>query len=193
MKITADAALEMLKKGNARFVDAKREYPRQCAARRKETANGQNPFAIILACSDSRVTSEIIFDQGLGDLFVVRVAGNVLDNAVIGSIEFAATYLGASLIVVLGHSNCGAIKAIVDNAELTPSLKQSLQSVVEVKNLVEQGTCGDKLKDVTEMNAKVVAESLRNMPPVLNVLSKEGKIKIVSGFHDLETGKVEFF
>jgi carbonic anhydrase len=192
MTMTAQQALEALKAGNARFISAKAEHPHQDMARVKELAQGQHPFAIVLACADSRSTPEILFDQGLGDLFVVRVAGNVLDNAVIGSIEYAVAHLHVPLIVVLGHSKCGAINAVITDAELTPSLTKSLAGVCEVrKTLTEKSD--DELKVTTIANAYSVAEGLKNMPPVLDGAFKDGKVKIISAFHELETGAVEFY
>jgi len=188
--ITSDQALKELMGGNERFVASNLTHPNQSASRRSEVAGGQHPFAIILACADSRLSPEIIFDQGLGDLFVIRVAGNIIDDAILGSIEYAAAHLHSPLMVVLGHSNCGAVGATVAGGDLEghlPSLAQAIQPAVEeAKN---QG--GDLLDNAVRANAKMVAEQLKSSEPVLANLVSTGQLKVVAARYSLETGKVE--
>ncbi|HEY7392870.1 MAG TPA: carbonic anhydrase [Bryobacteraceae bacterium] len=121
--LTADTALTRLLDGNQRYARHKERHPDQSAARQKELAGGQHPFAVILGCADSRVPPELLFDQGLGDLFVIRVAGNIVDDAVLGSIEYAVEHLGTKLILVLGHENCGAVSAAVEGGEAAGHLR----------------------------------------------------------------------
>lgn len=187
--ITSDQALRELMSGNERFVTSKLTHPNQTAARRSEVAGGQHPFAIILGCADSRLSPEIIFDQGLGDLFVIRVAGNIIDDAIVGSIEYAAEHLHTPLLVVLGHSNCGAVGATVAGGELgghLPSLAKAIQPAVERAKSQD----GDLLDNAVRANAKMVAEQLNSSQPVLAKLVSAGQLKVVAARYDLGTGKV---
>lgn len=188
--LTPDAALARLQAGNARFVAGSTVHPNQTVDRRTELNQGQHPFAIVLTCADSRLSPEIIFDQGLGDLFVVRNAGNLLDDHVIASIEYAVEHLGASLVVVLGHSKCGAVSAAVAGGHLPghlPSIAASLSQVVaEAKK-----TQGDTVDRAVRLGAGHSADQLRDAEPILAEAAKAGKVKIVSGYYDLATGRVE--
>jgi carbonic anhydrase len=187
--ITSDQALKELMEGNERYVTSKLMHPHQTAARRSEVAGGQHPFATILGCADSRLSPEIIFDQGLGDLFVVRVAGNIVDDAILGSIEYAAEHLHTPLIVALGHSNCGAVGATVAGGELEghlPSLARAIMPAVERA----KDQAGDLLDNAVRANAKMVAEQLRLSEPVLARLVRNGQLKVVAGYYDLGSGKV---
>ena len=186
---TADQALERLLAGNQRYVAARQEHPHQTPARRAELSGGQHPFAIVLGCADSRVPPEVIFDQGLGDLFVVRVAGNVVDDVVLGSIEYAAAHLHTPLIVVLGHSRCGAIGATVAGGELEghlPDLAAAIQPAVDRARDLP----GDLLDNAVVANATMVAQQLRSSEPVLSELVHAGKLKVVAARYDLDTGIV---
>jgi carbonic anhydrase len=187
---TADQALERLMAGNKRYVAAQQAHPHEAPERRAELSDGQYPFAVILGCADSRVPPEVIFDQGLGDLFVIRVAGNVLDDCVLGSIEYAVAHLHTPLIVVLGHSKCGAVGATVEGGELEghlPSLAAAIQPAVDqAKNLV-----GDLVDNAVRANAKMVVEQLEASEPVLSALVDAGKLKVIAARYDLDTGEVE--
>jgi len=187
-------SLAKLKTGNDRFVAGKPEHPDQSVARRSEVAKGQHPYAIILSCSDSRVPPELVFDAGLGDLFVVRVAGNTADESAIGSIEYAVEHLGATLIVVLGHERCGAVKAAVDSADATAPAPGHLPAVLEpIAPAVKQvkNFPGDTVDFAVRANVANTVEQLKTSDPVLSERLKSGKLQIVGGRYDLETGAVE--
>jgi len=180
--------LELLLEGNRRYVEDRRKSPNQSANRRLELTKGQSPHSIVLGCSDSRVPPEIIFDQGLGDLFVIRVAGNVVDDIVLGSIEYAAEHLGSSLLMVLGHSDCGAVKAAMDDTELDghlPSIAEAIEEAVR-----KQGFDAE-LNVVVKTHAIITAEHLMESEPVLASLVDEGKLFMVAGYYDFESGLVE--
>jgi len=187
---TADQALERLVAGNKRYVAAQQAHPHEAPERRAELSDGQYPFAVILGCADSRVPPEVIFDQGLGDLFVIRVAGNVLDDCVLGSIEYAAAHLHTPLIVVLGHSKCGAVGATVEGGELEghlPSLAAAIQPAVDQA----RGLPGDLVDNAVRANATMVVGQLKASEPVLSELVDAGKLKVVAACYDLDTGEVE--
>jgi carbonic anhydrase len=186
--VGADAALAKLKEGNARFVSNKVSEGKPNAAKRAETAQSQHPFAIIVGCSDSRTSPEIIFDQNIGDLFVVRIAGNVVDDDGLGSIEYAVEHLGARLVVVLGHSRCGAVIAAMagDTARgHVESLVRALQPAVKAA----KGKSGDATNLTITENAALMAAKVRD-DAALGDLAKD--VRIVSAVYDLETGKVDW-
>jgi len=194
--MTPDNALQMLKDGNKRFVDSKpisRDLKEQVHA----TAEKQYPYAVILSCIDSRVPPEIVFDQGIGDFFSARLAGNITDEDVLGSMEFACKISGAKLIVVMGHSNCGAIKGAIDDARLgnlTGLLAKIKPAVDETKTDGERNSKNHKfVDDVSKQNVLDVIKQIREKSPVLDEMIKNGEVKIVGGMYDLETGKVEFY
>ncbi len=191
----AEDALKKLIAGNQRFVTDKPGHPHQSAARRTETAAGQKPFAIVLGCADSRVAPEQVFDQGIGDLFVVRVAGNVLDNTTLGSLEFAVAEFGAPLIVVLGHEKCGAVKATIEalehKGEKAPGEIPSLVSAIQPAVEHVKGKPGDLLDNGVRENIARVVDHLKKANPVLTKALKDGKLKIVGARYDLDTGAVE--
>ncbi len=199
--ITKEEALEQLRQGNKRFVSGNRRPPLQ-KAERAEFRKGQHPFATILGCSDSRVPVELVFDQGIGDLFVVRVAGNQAAPTLMGSIEFAALNFGTPLVVVLGHSQCGAVKTTV--AELrqpTPDLSPNLVSLVDqVRPSVEEilATHPDSSEDelierMVRANVRGAAQSLRNESAVLKDRIEKGQLLVAGAEYSLETGIVTFF
>lgn len=200
--ISADEALQRLQEGNARFVLGAQGRPLATRTRREELTTGQEPFAIILGCSDSRVPAEFVFDQGMGDLFVIRVAGNIVAASQIGSAEFAAEKFGTRLIVVLGHSSCGAIRATVDEL-LQPAEHQSpnLRSIVDrvrpsVQPLLETELRHqyDQLVNLAvRANVMASANHLRNGSQVLEQLIEEDGLRVVGAEYSLETGRVEFF
>jgi carbonic anhydrase len=186
--IGPDAALAKLKEGNARFVASKVSDGKPTAAKRAETAQVQHPFAIILGCADSRTAPEIIFDQNIGDLFVVRTAGNLVDDHALGSIEYAVEHLGARLIVVLGHERCGAVTAAVASAS-APGHVESLVRDIQPAVVATKGKDGDATDLAVAENARLMAGKVRS-DASLGDLAKE--VRIISGVYDLDTGKVEW-
>jgi carbonic anhydrase len=186
--ISPDEALRLLIDGNDRFANRKRRYKNQGSARLQEVAKGQNPFASILGCADSRVPSEIVFDQGLGDLFVCRVAGNIATPEEIGSLEFGSLVLGSKVIMVLGHERCGAVDATIKGAQVPGQIGSLLEAI---KPGVEksQGQPGDPLENACKANILVQIERLK-ASPVLAELIADNKLQIVGGYYDLDTGKV---
>ena len=201
--ISAREALERLREGNRRFVtDVRSRDTLTSQTRRRELAAGQEPFAIILGCSDSRVPAEIVFDQGLGDLFVIRVAGNIVAPSQVGSVEFAAGRFGTRLVVVLGHSQCGAILATLEELG-RPSTDQSrnLRSIVDrilpsVEPLLETelGRHPDALvRQAVRANIRASADHLRHGSEVLEQLIRKDGLRVVGAEYSLETGVVEFF
>ena len=186
--ITPDQALRLLIDGNNRFTSKKRLYPHQGYTRLQEVAKGQKPFASILGCADSRVPAEIVFDQGLGDLFVCRVAGNIATPEEIGSLEFGSLVLGAKVIMVLGHERCGAVDATIKGDQVPGQIGSLIEAI---KPAVEksQRQPGDKLENAVKANVLVQIEKLKTSP-VLSELITTNKLKIVGGYYDLDTGKV---
>ena len=186
-----DEALARLAQGNRRFMAASLNHPDQGAVRRIEQAAGQTPFAIILTCSDSRVPPEVIFDQGLGDLFVIRVAGNVADDIGIASIEYAAEHLGTHLCVVLGHERCGAVTAAVKGDAL-PGHLLNLMEMLAPAVAATSGQPGDRVADAVTANVELTVDRLRECAPILNKLVDEGELQVVGAEYDLDTGEVVF-
>ncbi len=189
--VSADEALNRLKAGNERFVTGKAIRPNQTVETRKELAKGQNPFAIINGCSDSRVPNEIIFDQGLGDLFIVRTAGQVSSYASWGSMEFAHKVLGANLLVVLGHTKCGAVAAACKVPEVPGHIVTLINAIKPAAELASKMP-GDQIETAVKVNVALQVKQLSNLEPVLAKEVRSGKLKIVGGVYDLETGKVEW-
>jgi carbonic anhydrase len=192
--MSPEEALTRLKLGNEAYVSNLAAHPGQTAAVRETVAKGQTPFAIVLGCADSRVPPEIVFDQGLGDLFTVRVAGNIADDAVLGSIQFAAAEFGVPLIMVLGHERCGAVKATLEylEAENKTELPGAIASLVEpIAPAVERvlGSEGDVLQNAVHSNVELVVETLQ-ADAILQSLIAENKLMIVGGSYDLDTGIV---
>lgn len=188
--ITSTEALSMLLEGNKRFSTSNALHPRQDDTRRNETSSGQSPFAAILTCADSRVAPEILFDQGLGDLFVVRVAGNILNEHIKGSLEYAVLHLNTPLIVVLGHTKCGMITGVAKEHELDGSIA-SLAPVIEphVENVRQDD--GNLVYNATVEVARQTARQLSEAEPILAERVKEGKLKVIPAMYDIETGEVE--
>jgi carbonic anhydrase len=201
--IAALDALERLKDGNRRFVaGAPRLDVLTSHARRHAVAAGQEPFAIILGCSDSRVPAEIVFDQGLGDLFVIRVAGNIVAASQIGSVEFAAARFGTRLVVVLGHSQCGAVRATLDELQQPTELQsRNLRAIVDRVRPSVQALLATDLKHDPEAlvqhavraNIRVSASQLRHGSDVLEQLTRTNGLLIVGAEYSLDTGAVDFF
>lgn len=187
--LSADKAMEKLEKGNKRYTSGKMTHKNQGKKRRAETAKTQEPFAVIVTCSDSRVSPEVLFDLGMGDIFVVRSAGNIVDDIGIGSIEYAVEHLGAKLIVVLGHERCGAVKATVDGGEAPGHIKKIVE---KIKPSVEKAKKdkGDLLDNSIMKNVTAVVKELANAKPFLKEKAASGEIKVVGAYYDLDSGKV---
>lgn len=186
--LTPDAALKQLIDGNKRFIDKKRQSPNQDLPRLLEVAIAQKPFAAILGCADSRFPSEIIFDQGLGDLFVCRVAGNVATPEEIGSLEFGTLVLGAKVLVVVGHKRCGAVDATIKGAQV-PGQIGSLLDAIRPAVESSKDQMGDRLENASKANVVLQANRLK-ASPVISKLIEENKLKVVGGYYDLDTGTV---
>jgi carbonic anhydrase len=182
---TPDEAIARLMEGNKRFVAGNVQAPNRNMARLKEVAAGQKPFAAFLGCADSRVPIEIVFDQGFGDLFVTRIAGNVADPAIIGSLEFGTLVLGAKVLCVLGHSKCGAVDATIKGQEVPGQISTLYQHIRRAAKEAK----GD-LTGAIRRNVQIQAEILEEASPVLAKLMREGKLKIVGGVYDLDSGLV---
>ena len=186
--VSADAALAKLKEGNARFVSSKVSQGKPTAARRAEIAQGQHPFAIILGCADSRTSPEIIFDQNIGDIFVDRNAGNLVDDHTLGTIEYGVEHLGVRLIVVLGHERCGAVQAAVAS-DTAPGHIQSLVRDIQPAVQAVKGKPGDTVQLAVAENARLMAEEIRSKAN-FGDLAKD--VKIIPAVYDLDSGKVDF-
>jgi carbonic anhydrase len=193
-KLNADAALARLLDGNQRYMASGLVHPDQMPARRQALTSQQAPFAIVLTCADSRVPPEVVFDQGLGDLFVVRVAGNILSDTLLGSIEYAADHLKAPLVLVLGHARCGALEAAVaavQSGSEAPGHIASLVAALRPAVEAAQRQSGDVLDNAVRANVKLVAAQLRERSPILEEkMGKEG-LKVVGAYCNLDTGAVE--
>ena len=194
--ISSAEALERLAAGNRRFVAGESTIEDTLSsARRAELAAGQKPFAIILACSDSRVPVEMVFDQGLGDLFVIRVAGNIVAPSQVGSVEFAAAQLGAKLVVVLGHSNCGAVDATLKELEQEQELRSpNLRAIVDrIRPAIESLTDPDiTLQDAVVANVHHSVSRLQHGSLILEQLVESGDLTIVGAEYSIESGEVNF-
>ncbi|WP_124979980.1 carbonic anhydrase family protein [Nonlabens xiamenensis] len=197
--ITPTKAKDLLVEGNQRFVQ-KKMINRDLLDQVNDTATGQFPFATVLSCIDSRVSSELIFDQGIGDIFSARVAGNFVNEDILGSMEFACKLAGTKLILVLGHTSCGAIKGACDHARLgnLTKLIQKLEPAVEA---VKQPSEAERrnssnlefVNEVAKKNVHMTIEQIRDESQVLNDMEEAGEIKILGGMYDIATGKVEFY
>ncbi|MEG3954636.1 carbonic anhydrase [Microcoleus sp. herbarium2] len=187
--VTPDQALQMLIDGNQRFVNAMRQNPNQDFTRITQVAPSQAPFAAILGCADSRFPAEILFDRGFGDIFVCRVAGNVATPEEIGSLEFGTLVLGAKVVMVVGHENCGAVKAAIEGGVL-PGEIGSLTDAIKPAVESSKNQAGDKVANAVKANIRLQANRLK-ASPVINQLIQEGKLKIVGGYYDLDTAAVE--
>jgi carbonic anhydrase len=194
--MTPGQALSALKDGNERFVDGKM-LQRNLMAQVRTTASGQYPFAVVLGCIDSRVPPELVFDQGIGDIFSPRIAGNFADTDIIGSIEFATKLAGAKLVVVLGHTECGAIKGACDNVQLgnlTQTLSNISPAVYAVKDIRDDRTSKNKafVQKVTYENVRLTVQALTERSAVLKDLVVGNQLKLVGAMHDVATGRVSF-
>lgn len=197
--MTPDSALQALREGNDRFV-ASKQANRNLQQQVSETTKGQWPFAVVLGCIDSRVPPEMVFDQGIGDIFSARIAGNCITEEIVGSIEFGCKVAGAKLLVVLGHSHCGAIKGACDGVEMSHlttllgRLKPAVDATPEPADAAQR-TSGNPafVQTVADNNVKSMVEQLPTFSPVLGEMAAAGEIKIVGAMYDIETGKVRWF
>ncbi len=184
------AAVQKLKDGNARFVSVNMKHPNISTDRRIQITETQHPFAVIVSCSDSRVPPEIIFDQGLGDLFVIRNAGNVLDEHILGSIEYAVHHLGVNLVVVLGHGSCGAVGAAMSDEKESPEIESIKKSIEPAITLCKKEN-HYSYEEVIKAHAKMDVDNILKDKDVANDAKSRG-VLILPAFYDLKTGKVEF-
>lgn len=188
--VAPEAALARLTEGNKRFVAGTLTHNAPTAQQWAELSKGQHPFAIVLACADSRLAPEIIFDQGLGDLFVLRNAGNLSDPHVLGSMEYAVEHLGVRLIVVLGHSKCGAVTAAVQGGEAPGHIKAIVEDIAPAVSMGKQKP-GDPLDNAIRISAKFTADAISQSEPILGPAVKSGQLMVVTARYDISTGKVE--
>ena len=185
-------AISKLKEGNGRYTSGNLQHPGQTSERRAELAKTQHPFATILSCSDSRVPPEIVFDQGLGDLFIVRVAGNVINDEGLGSVEYSVDHLGSRLILVLGHQNCGAVKAARETIAAKGNAPGHIESLVTAIKPAVEATAKEDLDATIKANVKHVVQALRSSTPILKAEVDSGKIQVIGGYYSLDTGAVTF-
>ena len=199
MSISPEKAVHLLKEGNNRFIENK-TISRDLLDQVKDTSIGQFPFATILSCIDSRVSSELIFDQGIGDIFSARVAGNFVNEDILGSMEFACKLAGTKVVLVLGHTACGAVKGACDNAKLgnlsalLSKIKPAVEAVTNPKDTSLRNSSNiDFVNTVAEKNVHMTIDNIRAQSPVLKEMEDEGAIKIVGAMYDIKNGSVTFF
>ena len=195
--ITPEQAFTLLREGNLRFINNLKAN-RNLLQQANETSDGQHPFAIVLSCIDSRTSAELIFDQGLGDIFSVRIAGNILNEDILGSMEFACKVAGARIIVVLGHTQCGAIKGACDHVEmgnLTALLTKIRPAIDDEHTESEDRTSGNErfVHKVTQINVRRVVSSIVERSTILKEMADKNEIMIIGGMHELASGRVTFY
>jgi carbonic anhydrase len=195
--ITPAMALDLLRKGNERFVN-NLKINRNLLEQANETSDGQHPFAVILSCIDSRTSAELIFDQGLGDIFSIRIAGNIINEDILGSMEFACKVAGAKFIVVLGHTKCGAVKGACDHVEmgnLTALLAKLQPAVYDEKSEMDNRNSSNPefVEKVSAINVKRTVQAVMERSPILKEMIETDQIGIVGGSYDVANGKVLFF
>ena len=197
--MTPQSALDMLKEGNARFV-ARSMSDRNLIEQVEQTATGQYPFATILSCIDSRVSAELVFDQGVGDIFSARVAGNIVNEDLLGSMEFACKLAGTKVIVVLGHTSCGAVKGACDGAQmgnltaLLSKINPAVQAVTEPADPAERNSKNlNFVNEVAKTNVHMTLDNIRKDSPVLKDMEDAGEIALVGAMYDISNGKVLFY
>lgn len=186
--MNAKEALNKLIEGNKRFVELNHVFPNITSKRRMELIDGQNPFAVIISCADSRVPPEIVFDRGLGDLFVIRNAGNLVSSNVIGSVEYAVFCLGVKLVAIIGHDNCGAIKATIDNFDKSVFIKDIIENIKPATN-----KAGNNFYDSVINNVKIQGNKLKTAGNIIPAAIEKQEVEIVGGHYCLKTGKIDFF
>ena len=190
--ITPELALQQLMEGNLRYAQGNASHPHQSLEQRAELVSGQHPFAVILGCSDSRIPPELIFDQGLGDVFVIRTAGEVVDNASLASIEYAVEHLGVPLVMVLGHDSCGAVTAAVQGGEAEGHLGSLMDFIrPAVEQAREAGEGSDLLNGSIDNNVFNIVEALKSSQPVLSEKVEAGELMILGARYRLDSGLVE--
>jgi len=195
--ITPSMAIEILKEGNKRFMNNLKAN-RNLLEQANETSDGQHPFAVILSCIDSRTSAELIFDQGLGDVFSVRIAGNIINEDILGSMEFACKVAGSKVIVVLGHSKCGAVKGACDHVEmgnLTALLSKIQPAVYDEKTETENRNSSNSefVEKVASINVKRTVNAIMERSPILKEMIQNGEIGIIGGMHTISNGNVTFY
>ncbi len=195
--LTPELALEILKEGNGRFVNNIKAH-RNLLEQVNETSSGQFPFAAVLSCIDSRTSAELIFDLGLGDIFSIRIAGNILNEDILGSMEFACKIAGSKLIVVLGHTKCGAIEGACNNIELghVTTLLNKIKPAINAETKTDDNRTGENkifVKNVTENNVFITVKNIKEQSILLAEMERINQIKIVGGLYDLDTGHVTFY
>jgi carbonic anhydrase len=188
---TADAVIAELKAGNEHHASKRYQHPHMTETRQRELASGQHPHAAILSCADSRVAPEIVFDQGLGDLFDVRVAGNIAGDAEVASLEYAAEHLSCPVVVVVGHQRCGAVSAAVEGGD-APGHLPTLITAIKPAVLKAAAMPGDRVDNAVRINVENVVRQLRESKPVLAKMTAEGHLRIVGAVYSLDTGKVDW-
>ncbi len=196
-KITPIEAIDLLKKGNERFV-SNLKMNRNLLQQVNETSSGQHPFAVILSCIDSRTSAELIFDQGLGDVFSVRIAGNILNEDILGSMEFSCKVAGAKIVVVLGHTRCGAIKGACDHVQmgnLSALLEKVKPAIDAEKSIKENRNASNEafVEKVASLNVRHTKRQILKNSPILKEMIENGEIALVGGMYDVETGVVDFY
>ncbi len=192
-----EMALNLLKEGNHRFMNNLKAN-RNLLEQANETSDGQHPFAVILSCIDSRTSAELIFDQGLGDIFSVRIAGNIINEDILGSMEFACKVAGSKIIAVLGHTKCGAVKGACDHVEmgnLTALLSKIQPAIYDEKTETQNrnSSNSDFVEKVAAINVKRTVHAILERSPILKEMIEKGEIKLVGGIHELVTGEVTFY
>ena len=195
--ITPAMALDLLKEGNKRFVN-NLKVNRNLLQQANETSDGQHPMAVILSCIDSRTSAELIFDQGLGDIFSTRIAGNIINEDILGSMEFACKVAGSKIIIVLGHTKCGAVKGACDHVEMgnLTALLTKIRPAVDDENTVKENrTSGNSefVEKVATINVYRTAKAIMERSPILKEMIEKGEIGIAGGTHDITTGEVTFY
>ena len=196
-EITPQKALELLEAGNNRFID-NLKINRNLLQQVNETSDGQHPFAVILSCIDSRTSVELIFDQGLGDVFSIRIAGTIINEDILGSLEFACKVSGSKIIVILGHTKCGAIKGACDNVEMgnLTVLLEKIQPAVHAEQTTHKNRNANNqefVENVTAINIRRTVKAILERSPILKKMVENGECGIVGGNHDITTGKVSFY
>lgn len=206
--ITPSMAITLLKEGNKRFID-NLKINRNLLQQANETSDAQHPFAVILSCIDSRTSAELIFDQGLGDIFSIRIAGNIINEDILGSMEFACKVAGSKIIVVLGHSNCGAIKGACDHIEVVTALRgepllmgnltsllSKIRPAVDDEETIKENRNSNNsafVANVSTINVKRTLKSIMEQSPILKQMIANGEVGIVGGMHEISTGQVTFY
>jgi carbonic anhydrase len=196
-KISPSKAIELLKEGNLRFIN-NLKINRNLLQQANETSDGQHPFAVVLSCIDSRTSAELIFDQGLGDIFSVRIAGNIINDDILGSMEFGCKAAGSKIILVLGHSGCGAVKGACDNVEMgnLTGLLNKIQPAISAETETKENRTSSNthfVDNVTGINVKRAMAEIKERSPILKEMEAAGEIKIIGGVHNVGTGEVTFY